>query len=244
MRGVRHSDEISRKNVPNVREHSSAFSHRDESEETTEMGGRVISLTGTRKQDYESGLYQLAELFPKFLAASPIHATRALLTTVDDYVARRKGGDSDTETTEFTFLGRTAHIQTDYSHIWGGSLGSSHDEPVRMLNAFEHHLAALGKDHAAQAVRRTILELVAESNGHAVLWSSLLQAGTQCPDPLGVEVSELASTVAILDHMDTTGHAGEFLKAVFPALPESRRQEIEAAILSVNETDEGDADDV
>ena len=221
-----------------------AFSHRDESEEKTVMGGRVLSLTGTRKQNYQSGLHQLADFFPKFMATAPVQATTALLRAVDDYVTRRMSSDSHSETTEFEFLGRTARIHTDYSHIWGGSMGSSHDEPLRMLNAFAHHLEVLANDSAAEPVRRAILELIADGGGHAVLWSSLLQAGTRCPDPLGVEISELASRVAILTHMDTTGYAGEFLKAVFPVLSLARRRDIEAAILSINVTEDDDYEDV
>jgi hypothetical protein len=220
--------------------YEAAFSHRDESEDKTELGGRVLSLTGTRKQDYEGALYQLAEFFPRFLREAPRQAVRALLVAVNDYVRRRHGSSSDDETEEFEFMGQRTAIQTDYSHIWDRSMGSSHDGPIRMLDALDSYLRTLAENEREAESRRALLAIFAEEPQYAVIWSRLLHIGARFPATLGRELSELVMAVPILAHMDTSGHAGEFLKAVFPILDRDSRERIELAILAIADVDDDD----
>jgi hypothetical protein len=56
------------------------FAHHDESDEKTTMNdSQIFSMGSNRKQDYEMGLYQLAEYFPHFLDQAPRIAIDALL---------------------------------------------------------------------------------------------------------------------------------------------------------------------
>jgi len=219
---------------------AAAFSHRDESEDKTHLGGRVFSLTGTRRQSYESTLYQLAEFFPSFLAQAPLPAVEALLVAINDYSRRRMSTDSNDDAGTFEFLGHSATIRTDYSHIWDRSMGSSHDDPVRMLDALDRYLAALAENEDAAPDRRTLLALLAEKAQYAVVWSRLLQIGARFPATLGRQLSELVMAVPILTHVDTSEHAGEFLKAVFPLLEDDTRERIERAILAITDAENDD----
>ncbi len=57
-----------------------AFNYKETSNEPTPMGqSRILPLISNRRQDYEMALYELAEVFPKFLKQSPQNETRALI---------------------------------------------------------------------------------------------------------------------------------------------------------------------
>jgi hypothetical protein len=220
--------------------YEAAFSHRDESEEKTQLGGRVLSLTGTRRQDYEGALYQLAEFFPTFMRQAPMQAVEAMLVAVNDYVQRRRGASSSDGAQAFDFMGRRTAICTDYSHIWDRSSGFSHDGPVRMLDALDGYLETLAQGDATAADRRALLEMFAEEPQFAVVWSRLLQIGARFPEAWGRELAELVMAAPILTHMDTSGHAGEFLKTVFPTLHRDARERIERVILAITDADDDD----
>src|SRR5262249_17440421 len=158
-------------------------------------------LTGTRKQDYEGALYQLAEFFPTFLRQAPMQAVEAMLLALNDYVQRRRGASSNDDAQEFEFMGQRTAIRTDYSHIWDRSSGFSHDSPVRMLDALDAHLEVMATTDTA-ADRRALFAIFAQGAQYAVIWSRLLQIGARFPETLGRDLSEFATAAPILTHMD------------------------------------------
>ena len=52
------------------------------------MGGRILALTSTRRQDYSMCHYWLAQHFPNFLRAEPIAATQAVIQSLNFYIIR------------------------------------------------------------------------------------------------------------------------------------------------------------
>ena len=85
--------------------YAAAFSYEEQSTEARQLGsGRILTLTSTRRQDYEGALYQLADHYPAFLEADPTAASRALIVVLSSYVDRRHSAGIDGEDpVEFEF---------------------------------------------------------------------------------------------------------------------------------------------
>jgi hypothetical protein len=215
-----------------------SFTHQEESAATTSMGqSRILALTSTRRQDYNMALYALAEAYPYFLSSAPEHATGALISALEAYVARRHppaSGIIEEET--FEFRGREARIRTDYSCIWDSGDTYRHDEPIKMLDAFKIHMTQLVQDPGLPATLEKILNILAYQNRLAVLWRLLITCGTQAPHSLGQQVLPLAWAIPVLTCIDTNYEIGAFLSVVFPDLGSAERIRIEKAILSIPST--------
>lgn len=215
-----------------LRLYQAAFSYEESSKDTTDLGsGRVLTLTSTRRQDYEMALYELADQFPKFLACDPQRATRALLTAIHRYaVIRRRAGRANIEF--FDFGGTQARYRPDHSYIWDASSAYKHDEPLRLLEAFENHLKTMSASDQAN-VLEAILGIVIDQNELAVVWKRLLRVGAERPATWGRLLVPLASAVPVLTGADTSYAAGEFLRRVFPLLDVPQREQIEHALFAL-----------
>jgi len=215
--------------------YQAAFTHQELREDRTPFGtSRILSMTSTRRQDYEMGLWKLAQVYPIFLSRAPARATRALIVAMDAYVAREPLPVSEKIRVEvFDFGGRSASIRIDYSCIWHQGVASCHDNPVRMLHAFENHLTQLAHDAGRATELREIVDTLIAHNRLAVVWGHLLASGTQAPDTLGLEIRPLAWAIPVLICPDTTAAASDFLGAVFHRLDPQDRRRVEQAILSI-----------
>ena len=211
-----------------------AFTYRDPSEAQTSMGGRIVGMTSTRRQDYGSALYGLAKAYPCFLSVAPVHATRALITAIDFYITQRHSPPSGEIIEEtFSFWEREARIRADYGYIWDSGDTYRHDEPLKMLDDFESFLRQLAQDAERVGQFRQIIDVLTTHNRLATLWRRLLTVGAEFPDTLGREVRALAWSPPILSFHDTTIAAGKFLAAVFGFLNGKDRERIERAILAI-----------
>ena len=215
-----------------------AFSHEEESNEETSIGSsRILRLTSTRRQDFDMATYELAKVFPEFLRSAPENAIRALVSVVNNYVVQHHSAPiSDEQTKKFDFDGLDARICTDSSGSWDQADIYQHDDPVKMLDAFERYLEELSGQQGSIDNIREHLRLIIAENRTAVLWRRVLQVASKHPNTLGRVILPAAWTVPILTGLDTTHPAGEFLKAITPGLESTSREQIERAILSIPDT--------
>ena len=210
-----------------------AFGYVETSKESTSLGGgRILSLTSSRAQDYELALFSLAEAYRLFLELHPVEATLALISIaeIDKSIVRYRD-HSATQSTPFTFHGMQAQLVGDHSYVWDqGSLYNQADG-IRILDAWCENLptlAASGTERFSQ-----ILELIGERNSAATIWRRLLVAGAQYPETIGIAIRELLWAPPILVGMDTYQSAGQCISAVFALLPPDERTQIERAILGL-----------
>lgn len=214
-----------------------AFTYEETSEEPTPIGrSRILPLISSRRQDYRMARHELAKTFPEFLERAPESATRALIAAMESYVIQRgwpASGKRHEET--FDFDGRQARLLTDYSAIWDEGDTYRHDEPLRMLDAFQQYLERLAEQQGGVEQLCKLLQILVSENRLAALWRRVLFVGARFPDAIGREILPLAWAVPILTAPDTTASAGEFIRAVFPTLNREARQRIEQAILSIPE---------
>jgi hypothetical protein len=207
------------------------FAHHEKSTAKTSMNdSQIFSMSSNRKQDYGMGLYQLAEYFPHFLEHAPPIAIDALLKIAAQYV------ETEHPTTDQrvpVWLDDTkTSLLPDYSSIWGHGLGSQHDEPFRMLQAFQRYLEKLN----GEAHIREIVEAIASAQPPGLIWRTLLSAGTRHPATIGRAIRSLAWDYSILTAQDTTQLAGTFLTVIFPNLTPEERARVENAILNIPQT--------
>jgi hypothetical protein len=214
-----------------------AFGFREKSDAPTAMNpSRILRLSGNRRQDYDMARFELAHIFPDFLAAEPERATRAVIRAVEAHVREERSvHDTDVPAT-FPFGQRTARILTDYSSIWDGGLSARNEDPLRMLEALVTHCENLGPSVDGLDEFRKILAIIVEQNQAAVLWARLLQLGAKFPATIGQEVAPLASAFPVLTGTDTLHAAGEYLGSCFASLGATERELTEQAILAIPNT--------
>lgn len=212
-----------------------AFSYDEESEAQTVLGGRILPLISTQKQDFESGLYSLGHNFSKFLSFAPIYATRTLIAVIEAYVAKSHPlrGSVDEEKS-FDFDNYRATIKTDHSYIWD-SATYSHDTPMKMLHEFCKYLGHISEDANQLNELRKLINVVIVENKLAIIWRYLLKCGIKYPTTLGQKIRYLVWATPILISYDTTTLAGDFIKKIFVHLPSKEREKVELAILSIPE---------
>jgi phage baseplate assembly protein W len=128
----------------------------------------------------------------------------------------------------------------DYSSIWGRGLANQHDEPFRMLQAFQTYFEKL-KD---ETQIREIVETIVSTQRHALIWRTLLSIGTRQPATVGRAIRSLAWDHSILTERDTTQLAGTFLTAIFPMLTPKERARVEESILNIPQTVQAEKVDV
>lgn len=206
-----------------------AFTFDEKSTEATAMGpGRILSLTSTRRQDYDHARWQLGETFPKFLEKAPSSAIQALAVLL----VKPDGHRSEAPEETFAINGSVARIKTDASSIWDAGMTHRHEAPLKMLDAFESELSRLACDPNLADARNQLISLVIQFNPWAAIWRRLLICGARNP-ACGKAFMDLAWSAPILTCPDTSNLAGDFVKALYPDLDGPSRERIERAIISI-----------
>lgn len=209
-----------------------AFGYEESSQDQTPLGsGSILPLVSSRSQDYRLALYSLAEAFPKLVAASPVEATRALISVVESYVKLHHSLSGETVEQSFRFRRRQAYLRTDLSCIWDA--GSHLDEPQRMLDAFFCYCDEIAQSSETNQLLRDIVQLFVANARTAGLWSRLLKSAAKAPRTLGLAVRPLAWSLPVLTCIDTITAAGEFLASIFAHLTPTECARVERAILSI-----------
>jgi len=213
-----------------------AFSHRETSTESTQIGqSRILSLSSNRRQDYEMALYKLAEVFPQFLERTPERATHALIVVMEAYGDQHHPPASGEWHEEiFEFGGSQACLRTDYSANWDRNFYRE-GAPLQMLDTFQRYLEELAEKHERMEELRVLVHIIISENRNAVIWHRLLLAGSRFPSTLGMEILPLCWAMPVLIGFDTSYSAGEYLKVIFPTLHQVERARIERAILKIPE---------
>ena len=106
-----------------------------------------------------------------------------------------------------------------------------------MLDAWTNHLRQLCGAGDPQ-LRREIVEEVRKANKLAVIWCRVLSCGTEFPETFGLEIASLGWAIPIMTRIDTSTELGKFLEKVFSLLPQSDRERLERAILSLADLQE------
>ena len=224
------------------------FTHQEISGEITNpMGGRILALTSTRRQDYSMCHYWLAQHFPNFLRAKLIPAARAVIRSLNFYIIRTQILNHRRETVElqdmvepFEFGDKTAYLLPDLSHIWDER--EILDEPIKMADALFEFIVELAMSKESFSRLNSLLYVFRDEVWVAFFWKRLLNTAVQHPEIFAPRLIDLCIAKPILMSNDALFELGEFLYAAAPIFTPNQRLQIENAILGLtSETGENGA---
>ena len=160
-----------------------AFDYSEESQEAVPLGpSQILPLISNKKQDYEMARYQLAEVFPAVLDASPSVATSICIAAVTSHIRNDRGADSLNEELTFEFDSKEVSVKQDHSRVWDHvNLG---DDATKILDLWIEHVKDLCEARDEYTLLQT-LRIVAEENVLTIFWRRLLELAREFPEPLG-----------------------------------------------------------
>lgn len=212
------------------------FSHEEKSEETTFLGSRVISLTSTRKQDYNLCYYHLAEVFPRFIKEKPLNAARALVKSMNGYIINHEmASDISKGVKEFEFKGVMAkyYISSNLFHRYN----SNHFDQ-RILKSFEEYLLELSHRvdiKSVELLKKMIFEII-RCNETIEILKILLKVGTKNPEKFMLILYPLLLSEGIISDANMSYGVGELLKAGYSFIDVKTLREMEKTILGLKKT--------
>jgi hypothetical protein len=210
------------------------FGYREESEETTHMGGVVLPLTSTRAQEYSMAYYALELAFPRFLGRAPLPATEALVRSLNAEVKRNHldRWKEDRYSVPLKYLDLTIQLHSDYSEIW--DQGHLEDETIKLLESWFQNLEdGLRNSTLSEEDVRRRLRTLASSNPLPVVWKRTLERARLEPELYLPFTVPLLESVEVLAAPETSIAAGDLLNVLYRSdlLTGEQKGSIEAAIL-------------
>ena len=217
------------------------FSHQEISDEITNpMGGRILALTSTRRQDYSMCHYWLAEHFPNFLRAKPIAAAKAVIRSLNFYIIhnqilsyRRETVDLQDLVEPFGFRGNTAYLLPDYSCSWDER--EILDKPIEMADALFEYISELVESEESLQLLDSLLDVFRDEVWVAFFWKRLLNTGVQYSEVFAPRLFELCIAKPILMSSDALYELGEFLRVAAPVFAPEQCRLMEKTIVGLLE---------
>ena len=208
--------------------YQNAFARQVTDNRQTSMGsGRILNLTSNARQDFESARWSLKEYFPRFLAASPVAATEALLAAIAGYVARAHPRSEGMNELEVPVDAEVVRLQQDHSYIWAHEAHPEHAHDAdALLSQFQTWLETGDEAGVLAAVDHAVRE-----GNLGVMWSRLFMAAAVRGGRLAEKLRPYAARPEFLITLDTRKDAIDLLAAQYDQLPEPERQALEAELL-------------
>lgn len=219
------------------------FTHSEERETPTHMGGIVMSFRSNRRQDFSLCHYILAKGYPEFLQTAPDHAIPVpvyVLNAVSLGRATRylKEGSTLHDVLEpFWFLGQERPYVEDWSLTWTRYPG---EEEWDLADALTHYLT----DPGLAIEPSQLVGLIANHSAAAATWSLLLKVGADAPDRYASLLHELALARPIQLGMSTLRPLGTFIEKAYEHWSPEQRAAFEKSVLELGGKGEAElADD-
>ncbi len=203
-------------------------------DDVVSMGGRILAMNTNKHDLIKLARHCVAESYPEVWKKDPIAATRILLTVLNATMAEEHPTVAEyDETCRFPFLGGTAIIQSDFSHIWGTNAHNIHDEWYQILGAFQAGLKALAVERGGRTSAKQVLEVLRDEARFAITWSAVIQAACDEPGTLGGLVGEMLTCPGFLAQVDVREAVGALLESSYDSYSNPVRLAIESAILDI-----------
>jgi hypothetical protein len=216
----------------------SIFGHVELSEAATSMGGVVLRLQSTRRQDFDMAQYGLVKVYPEFLKAAPREAIQAgvecgVLDVLRDRILRHLKSDDieaflQARTRSTRFRGYEVQWIEDHSSIWRNTRRENGPQLIRAAADYIGRLAETGDERLSE-----VLDDYASHAQVGFAWARLLKVGARAAHILAEPLRELALERSIQLSADLREVLGEFLRAAAPHWQREGRAEVERSILSL-----------
>lgn len=214
------------------------FGYEEVSQEKTVMGGSIIQLTSTRRQDFQMCQFVLSKQFPAFLKKSPLSAIKTAIHSLTDYIVRKyisgylkAGVEFDSLLEKFNFRGKEAFFIPDNSAIWDG-WHSPYEKSIKiadMVFNFFAELANSGKIHDLG----DLLDVFRDEAKMAFFWKRLLKTGAEIPRIFAPLLFEICIAKPIQTENATIHQLGVFLEKASVYFSKEQLQQIEESILKI-----------
>ena len=212
------------------------FSHQFTSEGETQRGSPILPITTYRSQDFSMCQYRLVRHFPKFLQETPLHATKAVIQSLNDFIIRehtirniKEGVVLNDLIQTFNLSGKKVYYIEDGSYIW--DVQTSTDEPIQMADTLYELITELAK--SKDPFLDNILDILYSHIRVAFFWKRLLKIASQFPKVFAQHLFDLCIAKPILLHLEVSYELGLFLKnAAYEFTPDQLNQ-IEERILAL-----------
>jgi hypothetical protein len=224
------------------------FGHSETSDAKTHLGGIILSLTSTRRQDFSMCHYVLAKAYPGFLKAAPrfavpvgINVLNRLSITEHILPYLKEGRSLEDGIQTFRFLARERSFLPDFSLSWE-QVGR--EEETNIASAIVDYLA--GSDLELDPT--DAVALIADTAVAAVSWRKLLEAGARAPQRFAHALHPLTLARPIQMGGDTLQDLGEFVEQAAIIWSDEERKTFEVSVLGLvnvetsEETTEADAE--
>jgi len=216
--------------------YQATYAYEEGSDTKTSIGSSaLLPLSSNRRQDYEGAWYALTEAMPAFLRHDLETACRAVVRSAEGYVQRSHPTPypGEPERAPFSVGKITAHLSSDGSHSWyRGGYRSPKDVPA-LLVKFDAYLEEISQKNGGDKDIEHILNVLAAENELAVLWASLLVAGTNHPAQFAGVLAPLACAEPVMMSSDTRHQLGNFIRGAYTFLSRAQRVAIETSILAL-----------
>jgi hypothetical protein len=213
------------------------FGYEERSEERTHMGGIVLPMLSTRRQDYEMCHYSLIKQFETFItrasedaiAAGVDALTRIILV---NHVQRSLKPGITLEALEetFDFAGQRARYIQDVSHIW--DRGAYPDQELRIADAITQYFIGLADKGDQQRLSRDLRIYISHA-GPAFFWKRLLEAAAERPEFFAKLLHPLCIARPVIIGPDTVFALGRFLELAMQHWNEQQQLAVEQSILQL-----------
>ncbi|HZH29204.1 MAG TPA: hypothetical protein VEY11_00300 [Pyrinomonadaceae bacterium] len=213
------------------------FGHQEVSEARTHMGGIILPLTSTRRQDFDMCRYILITKYPNFLEAEPLVASYTGIhclnrVVIDEHVRKysEKGVDAEELAEQFSFRGGVARYLPDGSYAWDQSYI---DETLKMADSLFSFINKAAVTEAALDKLDFILDEFRDSVLVAFFWKRLLELGSRTADVFAPRLFELCIARPILLGNETLQEVGSFIEAAAPFFEDEQLLQIEQTIMAL-----------
>ncbi len=226
------------------------FYHHETSDERTSLiGGPVLPIISTRRQDYSMCRYRLVKHFPDFLRAAPLDATQAVIRSLNvfiftEHIVRYLKEDATLEDMieTFNFRGKPAYFVEDGSYIWDAR--NSSNEPIEMADALFEFIAEVAGSKESLSLLDSVLNVFRDEVVVAFFWKRLLKTASQFPKVFAPRLFELCIADSILMRPETFYELNLFLKTAASQFTQGQLRQIEESILAypIETTDRNQGD--
>ena len=220
------------------------FTHNEISDEkTSPIGGPVLPIVSTRRQDYSMCQYRLIKHSPDFLRTAPLIAASAIIQNLNYIIRKEYIVGYLKESVEFrelvntfSFRGKSAYYVEDNSYIWDER--EYRDEPLEMADVLFEFIAGLAE--SKDTIIDSMLDVFRDEVWFAFFWKRLLKTATRFPKVFAPHLFELCTAKPILMGHDVLYELGLFLHAVSSEFTPEQRLQIEETILNLPAEDKED----
>jgi len=218
-----------------VKVYDAVFSYRETDKSVTSFNdSRILRLTSTRQQDYQSARYSLRQSFPAFLKGHPAYATSALIAVFRSSFQRDTENGLEPAVETFQWGSRDCRIAADAARIRYAEPFPDDDER-QMLVYWETYLGNLPNDPLSHDKWSSIEEALISENESSEIWRSLLKAACERPQFYATKIRPLLLVPRILFGPGTRTMARNCLRNFVPHLELEMLRALQRTVLDTLE---------